>query len=63
MLFFADERGEITVFVPLARPLQPVGRVLAGPIRERYLLGSYDTSDETRWRTEIGWPILRTDPH
>ena len=31
-----------------------------GPIREYYLVGSHDTADETRWRTEIGWPIFRT---
>ena len=33
-----------------------------GPIREYYLVGSFDTSDETAWRTEIGWPIFRTAP-
>jgi effector-binding domain-containing protein len=99
--FFADERGGITVFVPCAGRVQPVGRVIActlpridlavvvhngshstidrsygalaghvadrtiavaGPIRERYLVGAHDTSDEARWRTEIGWPIFRTDP-
>ncbi len=32
-----------------------------GPIREYYLVGSHDTLDERRWRTEIGWPIFRTD--
>jgi DNA-binding transcriptional MerR regulator len=99
--FFAEERGEITVFIPSTESVRPVGRVVtctlpavdlavvvhngshatidrsygalaehvaertiavAGPIRERYLVGSYDTTDETRWRTEIGWPIFRTDP-
>ena len=29
---------------------------LDGPIREYYLVGRHDTSDETAWRTEIGWP-------
>jgi DNA-binding transcriptional MerR regulator len=33
-----------------------------GPIRERYLVGRHDTSDETAWRTEIGWPIFHTVP-
>jgi DNA-binding transcriptional MerR regulator len=33
-----------------------------GPIRERYLVGRRDTSDETAWRTEIGWPIFHTGP-
>jgi DNA-binding transcriptional MerR regulator len=31
-----------------------------GPIREYYLVGSHDTSDDLAWRTEIGWPIFRT---
>jgi DNA-binding transcriptional MerR regulator len=29
-----------------------------GPIREYYLISNRDTSDATRWRTEIGWPIF-----
>ena len=33
-----------------------------GPIRERYLVGGLDTTDETGWRTEIGWPIFHTGP-
>jgi DNA-binding transcriptional MerR regulator len=32
-----------------------------GPIREYYLCGRYETPDESAWRTEIGWPIFRTD--
>jgi DNA-binding transcriptional MerR regulator len=32
-----------------------------GPIRERYLVGLNETVDESAWRTEIGWPIFRTD--
>jgi DNA-binding transcriptional MerR regulator/effector-binding domain-containing protein len=31
-----------------------------GPIREYYLVARQDTGDESRWRTEIGWPIFRT---
>ena len=31
-----------------------------GPIREYYLVGQRDTTDTSRWRTEIGWPIFRT---
>lgn len=97
--FFADESGEITVFVPAAMPVCHVGRVanhvlpavelavivhegahagidrtygylaahvaeraisVDGPIRERYLVGRSETSDESQWRTEIGWPIFRT---
>jgi DNA-binding transcriptional MerR regulator len=33
-----------------------------GPIREHYLVTSRDTTDETRMRTEIGWPVFRTAP-
>jgi DNA-binding transcriptional MerR regulator len=33
-----------------------------GPIREYYLVGPTDTDDETRWRTEVGWPIFQTRP-
>jgi DNA-binding transcriptional MerR regulator len=29
-----------------------------GPIREYYLIGPHETTDENRWRTEIGWPIF-----
>jgi effector-binding domain-containing protein len=32
-----------------------------GPLREYYLRGADDTSDEAEWRTEIGWPIFRAD--
>jgi DNA-binding transcriptional MerR regulator len=32
-----------------------------GPIREYYLVGSQNTRDKLAWRTEIGWPIFRTD--
>jgi DNA-binding transcriptional MerR regulator len=31
-----------------------------GAIREYYLVGQRDTTDTSRWRTEIGWPIFRT---
>jgi DNA-binding transcriptional MerR regulator len=33
---------------------------MQGPIREYYLCGPEDTTDETAWRTEIGWPIFHT---
>jgi DNA-binding transcriptional MerR regulator/effector-binding domain-containing protein len=32
-----------------------------GPLREYYLRGAGDTPDEAEWRTEIGWPIFRSD--
>jgi DNA-binding transcriptional MerR regulator len=32
-----------------------------GPIREFYIVGMLETSDESEWRTEIGWPIFRTE--
>ena len=31
-----------------------------GPIREYYLVGQHETSEESEWRTEIGWPIFQT---
>jgi DNA-binding transcriptional MerR regulator len=31
-----------------------------GPIREYYLVDRHDTDEETRWRTEVGWPIFDT---
>jgi DNA-binding transcriptional MerR regulator len=31
-----------------------------GPIREYYIIGSHETTDENQWRTEIGWPIFHT---
>lgn len=31
-----------------------------GPIREYYLIGPHETTDESQWRTEIGWPIFHT---
>ena len=30
-----------------------------GPFREHYLVGPLDTSDESAWRTEIGWPVVK----
>jgi DNA-binding transcriptional MerR regulator len=33
-----------------------------GPLREYYLVGPTDTDDDTRWRTEVGWPIFATRP-
>jgi DNA-binding transcriptional MerR regulator len=31
-----------------------------GPIREYYIVGQHETSEEGEWRTEIGWPVFRT---
>ncbi len=33
--------------------------VIAGPVRETYLVSPADTADEELWRTEIGWPAFR----
>lgn len=33
---------------------------IPGPIREYYLVGPEQASDERRWRTQIAWPIFRT---
>jgi effector-binding domain-containing protein len=35
---------------------------VAGPVHEIYLVGPRDTEDSTTWRTEICWPIFRTNP-
>jgi DNA-binding transcriptional MerR regulator len=32
-----------------------------GPVREYYPVDSHVTDDATLWRTEIGWPIFRTE--
>ncbi len=32
-----------------------------GPVREYYAVDSRTTEDAARWRTEIGWPIFRTE--
>jgi hypothetical protein len=32
-----------------------------GPIREYYIVGRSDTSDSAGWRTEVGWPVFRTN--
>jgi len=34
-------------------------RAADGPLREHYLVGPLDTSEESAWRTEIGWPIVK----
>jgi hypothetical protein len=31
-----------------------------GPLREYYLVGQMETSNDADWRTEIGWPIFQT---
>ncbi len=36
--------------------------VVAGPVHEVYLVGPRDTTEPTAWRTEIGWPVFRTNP-
>ena len=33
------------------------GRDGAGPVRERYLTGPFDTADQAQWRTEVCWPM------
>lgn len=34
-----------------------------GPVREYYPIDARATSDSSRWRTEIGWPIFRAEPN
>jgi DNA-binding transcriptional MerR regulator len=33
---------------------------IEGPIREYYVIGPHETTDQSQWRTEIGWPIFHT---
>jgi len=33
-----------------------------GPIRENYVVGAFDTHEESRHRTEICWPVFQTTP-
>jgi hypothetical protein len=48
--------GELAGSAPgSSRTPWPVG----GPIYETYLVGPRDTDIESRWRTEIGWPVFR----
>jgi DNA-binding transcriptional MerR regulator len=95
---FAEGRGHALVYLPVAGPPTPAGRVrpvtlpavdlavathcgdhgtvdvtygelgawvvghalaVTGPVRETYLVGTRDTADPARWRTEIGWPVFR----
>jgi DNA-binding transcriptional MerR regulator len=35
---------------------------MPGPIREHYLVGAFDTDDETSWVTEVCWPVFQTTP-
>ncbi|MDH6283335.1 MerR family transcriptional regulator [Prescottella agglutinans] len=32
-----------------------------GPLREYYVCDQFETPDATRWHTDIGWPIFRSD--
>ena len=34
-------------------------RAAGGPLREHDLVGPLETSGESAWRTEIGWPIVK----
>ncbi len=96
---FTEAHGEATLFLPCARAVRPVGRVIPfvapavelaviehrgahtdidvaygslaayvaqhalamdGPLREYYLVGQLESSDQWTWRTEIGWPVFQT---
>jgi len=35
---------------------------VSGPIREHYVVSPFDTTDESDFRTEVGWPVFRTTP-
>jgi DNA-binding transcriptional MerR regulator len=34
---------------------------IEGPLREYYLVDAQETPDSEKWKTEIGWPIFRSD--
>ena len=36
--------------------------MVAGPVRESYLVGPRDSADPSSWRTEIGWPVFHLGP-
>jgi DNA-binding transcriptional MerR regulator/effector-binding domain-containing protein len=44
-------------YAALGRYAAAHGRDGAGPVRERYLTGPFDTSDDALWRTEVCWPL------
>jgi len=33
---------------------------IEGPVRESYLCSSWDTPEDSQFRTEVGWPVFRT---
>lgn len=36
--------------------------VVAGRVRESYVVGPRDSAEPSSWRTEIGWPVFRLGP-
>ena len=36
---------------------------IEGPLREYYLVDANETPNAEEWKTEIGWPIFRSDPN
>ena len=34
---------------------------IEGPLREYYVCDHFQTPDTTRWQTDLGWPIFRSD--
>ena len=56
----SHENADVT-YAPLAAHALNHEISVDGPVREHYLVGYLDTVDATRWQTEIGWPIFRSD--
>lgn len=52
-----DQGGRVRVL--RACGAQEAADLVAGPVRETYLVGPRDTDDPAAWRTEIGWPVFR----
>jgi DNA-binding transcriptional MerR regulator len=63
-LAIIEHRGPYTdidiAYGSLAAYVSQQALAVEGPLREYYLMGQLETSDETAWRTEIGWPIFQT---
>jgi DNA-binding transcriptional MerR regulator len=54
------DKGADRAYGSLATYVADHALAVEGPIREYYVIGPHETSDEDQWRTEIGWPIFYT---
>jgi len=56
-----SDAGVDLAYGALATHVTQRALAVEGPIREYYLSSASDTPDQSAWRTEICWPIFRTD--